>query len=263
LPASFGNYVMRASGRAGEIRVVKMPSATTHEIQSKPLHVLADGAIVDADLDPVHGWITDREGGPAQALVFPRSLLERHETEFITYACILPAPEQDPKDGAVIEKKPSPGKPGSKLLASSLPGGQVPVFRATRGAGAIGFRWAYHPASAEGTLAWRCFYQWRNDVSAGAWTAFSGDYVFECASGRLLDGPANIETAMKGLRLAIRHPDGMLTCLPSQAGLVKVTTLCADGWPKRELRALNLYPGGGIVAQFSEGAAKKIATAAP
>jgi hypothetical protein len=240
-----------------------MLSATTHEMQSKPLHVLADGAIVNPDLDPVHGWFTDREGGPPQALGFPRSLLERHETEVLTYACILPAPEKDPKAGTATEKRSTPAKAGSKLLASSLPGGQVPVFLAARGAGAIGFRWACLSAAKEETVAWRCWYQWRSDVSAGAWTALPRDYVFECASGRLLDGPSDVQIAMKGFRLTIRHPDGMLTCLPSQAGLVKVTALFAEGWPKRELRALNLCRGGSIVAQFSDGSAKRIAIAAP
>ncbi len=43
---------------------------------------------------------------------------------------------------------------------------------------------------------------------------------------------------------------------------VKVTHIAADGWAKRELEGLWLYPGRSIVARFSDGTRMRIATAA-
>ena len=39
--------------------------------------------------------------------------------------------------------------------------------------------------------------------------------------------------------------------------------ISADGWAKRELLSLWLYPDRSIIAQFSDGAQTLIATAAP
>jgi hypothetical protein len=68
---------------------------------------------------------------------------------------------------------------------------------------------------------------------------------------------------LKGCSITITHLEGMLTCLPAQAELVKITRLTADGRAKRELESLTLQPDRSIVARFSDGVKAKVAMAAP
>ena len=71
------------------------------------------------------------------------------------------------------------------------------------------------------------------------------------------------EVTLGGGSFKLAHFDGKLTCFPSHAGLVKVTRISADGWAKRELQSLWLYPDRGIVARFMDGTQARIATSAP
>jgi hypothetical protein len=200
-------------------------------------------------------------------LVFPQDLLKASATQTITYACNLPAPAKKTasKDNERPSKSASAGarKAEAKLLSSSLFGGQISIVAANGNRSTVGFRWAcVSPQAATGRV-WRCFVQLSTPAGAGPWTAVAQDYVFDPSSGALLDGPASIGAGLKGCSLTITHPAGMLTCLPAQAELVKITRLTSDGRAKRELESLALYPDCSIVARFSDGMKAKIATAAP
>jgi hypothetical protein len=218
-------------------------------------------------LEPVLGWIGDESAGVAEILIFPQDLLKASATQTITYACNLPAPVQ--KTGVKDKERPAKSasagarKAEAKLLASSLSGGQISIIAANGNRNTVGFRWACVSAQAATGRVWRCFVQLSTPGTAGPWTAVTQDYVFDLSSGALLDGPASIGAGLKGCSLTIMHPAGMLTCLPAQAELVKITRLTADGRARRELESMALYPDRSIVARFSDGIKEKIATAAP
>jgi hypothetical protein len=232
-----------------------------------PLSLAAGQRIVSPALEPVLGWIGEESAGVAQILIFPKELLEPAATQNIIYACNLPAPvrKATPKENDRPSKSASSGarRAETKLLASSLPGGQVSIAQTNGNRGTIGFRWAYAGAQAETGLVWRCFLQLCTPASAGPWTALAQDYVFDPSSGALLGEPASIKAGLKGCSVTITHPDAMLTCFPAQAELVKITRLTADGRARRELENLALYPDRSIVARFTDGMKEKIATAAP
>jgi flagellar hook protein FlgE len=237
------------------------PSNTT-----VPLSLAAGQRIISPALEPVLGWTGDESAGVAEILIFPQDLLKTCATQNIAYACNLPAPEQ--KTAQKDKERPAKASSGArkaeaKLLASSLLGGQISIIAANGNRNSIGFRWACVSGQPATGFVWRCFVQLSTPASAGPWTALGQDYVFDPSSGALLDGPASIRAGLKGCSLTITHPEGMLTCLPAQAELVKITRLTADGRAKRELESLALHPDRSIVARFSDGAKAKIATAAP
>src|SRR5208337_2437262 len=99
--------------------------------------------------------------------------------------------------------------------------------------------------------------------AASPWTAVGHDYIFDAAGGLLVSTPGNPRVTLGGSSFKLIHPDGKLTCFPSHAGLVKVARISADGWAKRELQSLWLYPDRRVIARFSDGSEARVATAAP
>jgi hypothetical protein len=227
-----------------------------------PLSLASGQRIVLPGLDPVLGWLGDESARAPQPLILPHWLLEPRPTETITYSCNLPTPA--PQPGRERSRSAPGPETGPAFLAASLPGGRVATVEAGGKAGAMTFRWLCVEASAARGATWRCFVKLCN-ASGGtsAWTSTGLDYTFEAAGGFALDLPGSVRITLGGVSYKIAHPGGSLTCLPSQSGLVKVTRLAADGWAKRELQSLWLYPGRSVVARFSDGAAMRIATAAP
>ena len=78
-----------------------------------------------------------------------------------------------------------------------------------------------------------------------------------------MNAPGCLKITLAGNTFNLMHPDGKLTCFPAQSARVKVTRAAADGWGKRELRELILYPDRSIAARFSDGSESHVATAAP
>lgn len=228
-----------------------------------PLSVAGGQRIVMPGLDPVLGWIGGENSRAAQALVFPHWLLEPRPTETLAYACNLPA--LGPRAHHELSQ-PAPGASGSEaeasFLAVSLAGGRVAIVTAGGKPGAILFRWVCVTANPSIGAVWRCFMKLCTPFLASPWTPIGHDYVFEAAGGFLVNEPGNLRVALGGSSFKISHPEGKLTCFPSNPGLVKVTRIAADGWTKRELQSLWLYPDRSIVARFSDGAGSRIATAA-
>ncbi len=239
--------------------------------QPVPLTLAAGQRIVTQALDPVLGWLGAERARVAQALILPPELLEPCPTANINYACNLPAPRSADDGGGM------PPEPGFALtsagaidsgaeapfLAASLAGGQVSIVSAGAGLDIIGLRWACITAHASIGAVWRCFLKLRTTAGGCLWTPVAHDYVFEAARGSLLNPPGSLKAALGDRTFTLTYPEGGLTCFPSRSGLVKVTRLCADGWTKRELKGLWLYPSRSIVACFSDGTRKCIATAAP
>ena len=149
------------------------------------------------------------------------------------------------------------------FLAASLPGGRIAIVTAGGKRGAMVFRWAQLTANASIGAVWRCFMKLCAPPAASPWTAVGHDYIFEAGGGLLVSTPGSQRIALGGSSFKLTHPDGKLTCFPSHSGLVKVTRISADGWAKRELQSLWLYPDRSIIAGFSDGTVARIATAAP
>ena len=110
---------------------------------------------------------------------------------------------------------------------------------------------------------WRCFAKLCTPSATSPWTCTGYDYVFDTASGFLVGTPGSQRVTLGGTTFKLKHPEGWPTCFPSHSGRVKVTRISADGWVRRELLGLWLYPGRSIVARFSDGSETIIATAAP
>jgi len=233
-----------------------------------PLSVGPGQRILTPALDPLPGWIGDESAQTAQALILPPELLEPCATAFISYACNLPASQPPATEAGLLLE---PGQPSATIgrdceaafLASSLPGGQVSIVSPGGERNAIGFRWACLTAHASIGAVWRCFLNLRTPLESGLWTGTGQDYVFDAGGGSLLNAPNALKVALGGRVLTLIHPEGMLTCFPSRSQRVKVTRLSASGWARRELKSLMLYPDRSIVARFSDGAQRRIATAAP
>jgi hypothetical protein len=227
-----------------------------------PLSLAAGQRIVLPGLDPVTGWLGEESARAAQPLILPHWLLEPRPTETITYACNLPAPA--PQAYRESWAAAPAAESGAAFMAASLPGGRVSTVEAGGKAGAIMFRWLCVGASASRGASWRCFTRLCGSSGASsAWTPTGADYIFEAAGGFALNLPGSVRVTLAGVSCKIAHPAGSVACLPSQSGLVKVMKIAADGWAKRELQSLWLYPGRSVVARFSDGAAMRIATAAP
>lgn len=229
--------------------------------QPVPLSLAAGKRIVTPGLDPVLGWIGNENARIAQALIFPQWLLDPSPTENIAYACNLPAPSFL----AHPEQPASPGAPGSaaeaQFLAASLSGGQVSIVSAEGKRSTIAFRWMCVTAHASIGAVWRCYLKLRTPSSP--WTPAGQDYVFEAGGGFPINVQAKLKVTLCGHTYNLTHPEGRFTCFPSQSGRVKVAQASADGWAKRELQNLLLYPDRSIVARFSDGAETRVATAAP
>ena len=242
----------------------------TAQQQEEPVPLLlgAGRRILAEGMEPVAGWTEAGSPHIAQALVFPSWLLEPSASRGIVYACNLPAAahgESDictprgldaatPQAGAIA--RPAEGA----FLAASLPGGRVPVITAEGGRGTVHFRWACVSAQPFIGAVWRCFLKLGGE---GLWKAAPHDYVFEAAGGSLVNRVTDFTITLGERTFTIAHPGGMLTCLPSRSGLVKVTRLAADGWGRRELEGLALHPDRAVVARFSDGTQAQIAIAAP
>ncbi|MBI4724557.1 MAG: hypothetical protein HY765_06130 [Rhodomicrobium sp.] len=239
-----------------------------------PLSLAAGQRIVTQGLDPVLGWSGGESARPAQPLIFPPDLLEASPTAMVAYACNLPAPgaESGYRSASEIADE-LPGTPGSKVgrdmepafLAASLPGGKAAVVTRQGARSIIRFRWACLTSHASIGAVWRCFVQVPASGEPGQWTATGHDYVFEAGGGALLNAPGDmkIPAADPGHAIALIHPEEMLTCFPCRSGRVKVTRLQADGWMKRSLAGLLLFPDRSVAARFSDGVQETIATAAP
>ena len=230
-----------------------------------PLSVAAGQRIVMPGLDPVLGWIGGENARAAQPLVFPQWLLEPRPTEAVVYACNLPAPASRTHPEQSQAALPGPAGSGDEasFLAASLPGGQAAIVTAGSRPAAIAFRWVWVSASVSMGTVWRCFARLRTPSTTSPWTCNGYDYVFDPASGFLVSMPGSQRIELGGSAFKLMHPDGGLTCFPSHSGRVKVTRISPDGWVKRQLLGLWLYPGRSIVARFSDGSDTKIATAAP
>jgi len=225
-----------------------------------PLNLAAGQRIVMPGADPILGWTGSQNAGVAQALVFPQSLLEPRATASIEYAANLPAPGLGRQAiGAMPEAR---GGSQAALLASTLAGGQVSIVVAGGSRGSVAFRWVCVSAEAQSGAVWRLFLRLRTPQGADAWRAAGNDYVFDGA-GFPVKVPKRLKVVLDDRSFVLSHTEGRLTCFPSAAGLVKVTRVCADGWGKRELQGLWLYPNQAIAAHFSDGAQAVIGTAAP
>jgi len=229
--------------------------------QPVPLSLAAGQRIVTPGLDPVLGWIGGENARIAQALIFPQWLLEPSATENIAYACNLPAPM--PGTPALQILAAAAGPEAEAQFPASLPGGQVSLVSAAGERGTAVFHWACITAHASIGAVWRCLIKLRMPSRAGSWTAIGHDYVFDAGSGLLVNAPGSFKVRLGDATFNLTHPDGKLTCFPAQSGRVKVTRASADGWAKRELESLLLYSGRSIVARFSDGTERQIATAAP
>ena len=228
--------------------------------QPIPLSLAAGQRIVTPGLDPVLGWLGGDRARIAQALIFPQWLLEPSPTENIVYACNLPA-------SLPALAAPAPGSAGdheteAAFLATSLPGGQIRIVLADGEPGAVLFRWVCLTGLASNRVKWRGYLKLGTRLDAGSWTALAPDYVFDAASGFLVNGPGRLRLTLANAALNLTHPEGRLTCFSAQAGLVKVCRASADGWAKRELQSLLLYRDRSIVARFSDGDERPIAMAA-
>lgn len=228
-----------------------------------PLSIAAGQRIVMPGMDSVLGWIGGESGRAAQALVFPHWLLEPRPTETIAYACNLPAPapRAHPEQGLLLGAANPEAE--ASFLAASLPGGRVTIVTAGGKRGAMVFRWACVTANASIGAVWHCFMKLCASSAASPWTAVGHDYIFDAAGGLLVSTPGNPRVTLGGSSFKLTHPDGKLTCFPSHAGLVKVARISPDGWTKRELQSLWLYPDRRVIARFSDGSEAQIATAAP
>ncbi len=233
-----------------------------------PLIVGPGQRILTPALDPLSGWIGDESAQIAQALILPPELLEPCATAVISYACNLPASQRAATEAGILLE---PGQPSVTIerdsepafLASTLPGGQVCIVSPGGERNAVAFRWACLTAHASIGAVWRCFLNLRAPLETGLWTGTGQDYVFEAGGGWLLNAPKASKAALGGRAFTLTHPEGMLTCFPSGSQRVKVTRLSGNGWARRELKSLMLYPDRSIVARFSDGAQQRIATAAP
>lgn len=226
--------------------------------QPVPLSLAAGKRIVTPGLDPVLGWIGGENTRIAHALFFPQWLLEPRASETIAYACNLPAhvpgTPRAPIEAAASE---------ALFLAASLPGGQVSMVSPAGERSTLVFRWACATVHAPVSAAWHCFLKLRTPSAAGSWTAVGYDYVFEASGGFPISAPGSLRVTVGDATFNLTHPDGHLTCFPAQSRLVKVTRASADGWARRELQGLSLYPDRSIVARFSDGTESRIATVAP
>ncbi len=238
--------------------------ATSPREAPVPLSVAAGQRIVMPGLDPVVGWIGNENSRAGQALVFPHWLLEARPTETIGYACNLPASAPGTRPEQVLPQAPGASGPQAEaaFLAASVPGGRVAIVTAGGRVGTIIFRWLRVAANASMGAVWRCCMKLYAPKAASPWTVVGNDYIFEAASGFLASQPGNLRAVLGGASFKLAHPEGRLTCFPSQSGLVTVTRISADGWVKRELLGLWLLPDRSIVARFSDGTDARIATAA-
>ena len=214
-------------------------------------------------MDPVLGWIGGENARAAQALVFPQWLLEPRPTETLIYACNLPAPPPRAHPEQNQAATPAGAGADAQFLASSFPGGRAGIVTTGGKRAAIVFRWVCVSASASMGAVWRCFAKLCTPSATSPWTCTGYDYVFDTASGFLVGTPGSQRVTLGGSTFKLMHPEGRPTCFPSHSGRVKVTRISADGWVKRELLGLWLFPGRSIVARFSDGSETIIATAAP
>jgi hypothetical protein len=234
---------------------------------SMPLSLASGQRIVTLGLEPVLDSVDLRP------MTLAASLLEPSVTTHVVYSCNLP-PLTGQKGRGALPHPPLdrsgmlPSKIGRDLeavfLTASFPGGQTDVVTKDGARSTIKFRWVCVTSEPSIGAVWRCFVQAR-DNNEGEWNALPGDYLFDAASGSLLNSPSGPKIPLLNggqPELSLNHPTGMPTSLPCRSGRVKVTHLSADGWMKRDLLALTLDPSKRVVARFSDGKQTTIGTAA-
>ncbi len=231
---------------------------------------LDNGGRITLSLEPLLGWMGEAGRGAPHSLTLPASLLDASPTSAIVYACNLPAfrpgGRTPPLDISGQLPMTISGYLEGDFLAASLPGGQAAMIGAGGERIAVQFRWVCVTSHASIGAVWRCYMRMGARGSGAPWRAVDHDYLFEAGGGGALNAPAAADAPFEpetGLDVKLVHPEGTLTSFPCRAGRVKVTHLHADGWAKRQLLGLWLDAGNRVVALFSDGAQKTIATAAP
>jgi hypothetical protein len=243
-----------------------MVERTVHA-KTFPVQLVLDSGhrIVTSQFETVLGWAgSDSEGAPLP-LSLPESLLAACPTSSIVYGCNLPAAPWDSRTALFDVSGQLPGKIGRDLegdfLAASYPGGQAAIIYGDGRRIMLRLRWVCLTAHFSIGAVWRCFAR----AGGGLWRAVGHDYIFEAGGGAVLNSPGEIKIPLGAdfQDVKLRHPEGMLTCFPCLSGRVKVTRLSADGWAKRHLLSLMLDVSNKVVAMFSDGTQRAIATAAP
>ncbi len=226
---------------------------------------LDDGCRITLRLEPLLGWSRDDAESAPHPLTLPASLLRAAPSSAIVYSCNLPAQARAAPLDFCGQLPAAIGRDlEGEFLAVSLPGGQAAIHAADGERLAVQFRWICLTAHASIGAVWRCFVRLRARASGGPWRAVEHDYLFEAGGRAALNAPSAVRAPLgPALNVRLVHPEGRLTCFPCQAGLVKVTRLEADGWAKRSLLSLSLYADNRVVALFSDGARRTVATAAP
>jgi hypothetical protein len=229
----------------------------------RQLDLGAGGRIV-LGAEPLFGWSDAGQGAP-HPLTFPPRLLEATPTSTIVYCCNLPGQATPaPLDFCGPLPAPISRDLESEFIAASFPGGQTVVHTADGERLSVQFRWICLTAHVSIGAVWRCFARLRSQRPGGFWGAVEHDYLFEAGGWAAVKTPGAARVSLgPALDIDLYHPEGGLTCFPCQSGRVKVSRLESDGWAKRNLLSLSLHSDSRVVALFSDGSRKTIATAAP
>jgi hypothetical protein len=231
---------------------------------------LDSGGRITLRLEPLLGWSEERCHGAPLPLLFSSDLIDASPTTTLVYACNLPVLRPGSLSAPLdfVGQLPNIIRPEAEgdFLASSFPGGQAAIIGVDGERISVQFRWLCVSAHASIGAVWRCFMRVGARASGSSWRALEHDYLFEAGGGVVLNPPQAVRVQLGlGTALSIKlvHPEGLLTCFPCRSARVKVTRLEADGWAKRRILSLWLQADQSVVALFSDGAQKTIATAAP
>lgn len=207
-----------------------------------------------------------------EPLTFPLNYLKPAPTAEITYSCNLPSPFRPGApflsgafldDEGVVPHKVAPHAE-AEFLHGSLPGGQIEIFHRGPGRRILKFRWLCISADYAVGALWRCYARLRDGSKQFSWEAIGSDYFFDAGENLSFHPPA-LDLVLDpdlGIKLRLVHPSGRLTQFLCSSGRVKVTHLSGDGWAKRSLQDIRLFPGGDVTAYFSDGKALRIGIAA-
>jgi hypothetical protein len=149
---------------------------------------------------------------------------------------------------------------------ASMTGGQTAVVTPQGERRNLRFRWMCLSACASIGSVWRCFIQTAGQRALTPWRAVNLDYILEADGRSLLKAkPGGLEITLGETEggATLHHPEGTITGFCCRSGRVKITKLSSDGWEKRELLSLALWPDGNVIAHFSDGAQEAIGVALP